>query len=157
MKIARIGGFFVFWVIIAGTNPVDLLVGVLVALVVAWTSWTLLPTGTKRLRIAAFAGLVPRFLYQSVTAGIDVAWRALDPRLPLQPGFVHYQPRLPPGPARSAFCTITSLLPGTLPSGTDSDGRLIVHCLDRTQAVAEQLATEEALLIRALGYESGDG
>jgi len=156
MKIARIGGFFAFWVIIAGTNPVDLVVGVPVALTVAWASWTLLPTGTKRFGVAAFAGLVPRFLYQSVTAGIDVAWRALDPRLPLHPGFVHYQPRLPPGPARSAFCTVTSLLPGTLPSGTDSGGRLIIHCLDSTQAVAEQLATEEALLIRALGYESGD-
>jgi multicomponent Na+:H+ antiporter subunit E len=156
MKIALVGGFFAFWVIIAGTNPVDLLVGVPVALVVAWASWTLLPTGTKRFRVAALAGLVPRFLYQSVSAGVDVAWRALDPRLPVQPGFVHYQPRLPPGPGRSAFCTITSLFPGTLPSGTDSGGRLVVHCLDRTQPVAAQLATEEALLIRALGYESGD-
>jgi multicomponent Na+:H+ antiporter subunit E len=157
MKITRVGGFFLFWVIIAGTNPVDLLVGVPVALVVAWASRTLLPVGTKRLRIVAAARFVPRFLCQSVSAGVDVAWRALDPRLPLQPGFVLYQPRLPPGPARSAFCTVTSLLPGTLPSGTDKDGRLIVHCLDRTQPVAEQLATEEALLMRALGYESGDG
>jgi multicomponent Na+:H+ antiporter subunit E len=154
MKSARVGGFYAFWVIIAGTNPVDLAVGVLVAFVVAWASWTLLPTGTRQVRIVALARLVPRFLYQSVTAGVDVAWRALSPRLPLQPGFIHYQPRLPPGPARSAFCTVTSLLPGTLPSGTDNDGRLVVHCLDRTNAVAEQLATEEALLIKALGYES---
>jgi multicomponent Na+:H+ antiporter subunit E len=157
MKIARVGVFFAFWIILAGTKPVDLLVGVPFAFVVAWASWTLLPAGTKLFRIVALARLVPRFLYQSVSAGVDVAWRALDPRLPLQPGFVHYQPRLPAGPARSAFCTVTSLLPGTLPSGTDSGGRLIVHCLDRTQAVAEQLATEEALLMRALGYESGDG
>jgi multicomponent Na+:H+ antiporter subunit E len=58
---------------------------------------------------------------------------------------------------RNAFCTITSLLPGTLPSGTDESGGLIVHCLDETQPVTEQLAVEEALLARALGGTNDNG
>jgi multicomponent Na+:H+ antiporter subunit E len=58
---------------------------------------------------------------------------------------------------RNAFCTITSLLPGTLPSGSDESGAVVVHCLDITQPVAEQLAREEALLERALGRTLGNG
>ncbi|HEV8463511.1 MAG TPA: Na+/H+ antiporter subunit E [Pseudolabrys sp.] len=156
MKIVRLGGFLVFWVIIAGTEPVDLLFGAPAALIVTWASLQLLPPGTRRLRVVALARLVPRFLYQSIGAGVDVAWRALDPRLSLQPGFVTYRPRLPPGAALSAFCTVTSLLPGTLPSGTDESGRLMIHCLDKDQPIANQLATEEALLMEALGYGSGN-
>lgn len=155
-KIARSAGFFVLWVIIAGIEPVDLLFGIPASLLVASASLQLLPPGTRRLSIVALAGLVPRFLYQSVSAGVDVAWRALHPRLPLQPGFVTYRPRLPPGAARSAFCTVTSLLPGTLPSGTDDSGHLMIHCLDKSQPVAEQLAAEEALLMKALGYGGGN-
>ncbi|MGA8936678.1 MAG: sodium:proton antiporter, partial [Pseudolabrys sp.] len=68
-----------------------------------------------------------------------------------------YRSRLPPGTMRNAFCTMTSLLPGTLPSGSDESGGLIVHCLDETQPVIEQLEVEEALLIKALGGADGDG
>jgi multicomponent Na+:H+ antiporter subunit E len=99
----------------------------------------------------AFARLCLRFLPQSIRAGIDVAWRALDPRLPLRPGIVLYRSSLPPGPTRSAFCTVMSLLPGTLPCGPQDDGSLVIHCLDVTQPVAEQLAAEEVLLVEAVG------
>jgi len=86
-----------------------------------------------------------------VVAGFDVARRALDPRLPLRPGFVAYQMRTPPSPARNLFCTLSSLLPGTLPTGLDEAGMLVVHCLDVEQPVLEQMAVEETMLIRILG------
>ena len=83
-------------------------------------------------------------------AGVDVARRALDPRLPLRPGFVTYAPRLPPGSARDGFCALASLMPGTLPVGTNEDGTLLVHCLDIGQPAAAQLAAEEAVFMRAV-------
>ena len=58
-----------------------------------------------------------RFLYQSIVAGVDVAWRAFDPRLPLRPGFVRYPVRFPPGTTRNVFAMITSLMPGAVPAG----------------------------------------
>ena len=58
---------------------------------------------------------------------------------------------LPPGTKRDAFCTIMSLLPGTLPCGPEEGNGLIIHCLDVTQPVVEQLAAEEALCMQALG------
>jgi multicomponent Na+:H+ antiporter subunit E len=87
----------------------------------------------------------------------DVARRALDPALPLNPGFVRYPVGLPPGPARNTFTTMMSLLPGTVPIGPDQSGALVVHCLDIRQPVAEQLAAEEAVLVRVLGGVPGDG
>jgi multicomponent Na+:H+ antiporter subunit E len=87
---------------------------------------------------------------QSIVAGIDVARRALDPRLPLRPGFVSYPVCFPPGPARNAFTSLTSLLPGTVPAGDDGE-HLVYHCLDVDQPVVAQLAAEETALSRAVG------
>jgi multicomponent Na+:H+ antiporter subunit E len=119
----------------------------------ASVSLRLLPPGQWTLRPVVLAGLAVRFLQQSIWAGIDVAWRALDPRLPLRPGFVSYRPQLPPGPARNAFLTMTSLLPGTLPCGPDDEGDLAIHCLDASQPVVEQLAVEETAFSRAVGHD----
>ena len=86
---------------------------------------------------------MPHFVWQSVVAGVDVARRAFDPRLPLRPGFVKCPLRLPPGSARNTFCALTSLVPGTVPSDGDEDA-LAYHCLEPRQPVAEQLREEEA-------------
>jgi multicomponent Na+:H+ antiporter subunit E len=144
---------FAFWLVVSGLKPLDMAAGAITAGVAAWISVRLMPPGELSVRPLGLALYAMRMLRQSVVAGFDVAWRALDPRLPLRPGFVHYQSRLAPGIARSAFCTTTSLLPGTLPCGTEPDGAVVVHCLDVTQPVTTQLAAEEASFVRALGGE----
>jgi multicomponent Na+:H+ antiporter subunit E len=149
-SLGRAAGFFAFWLSLAGISPSDIMAGILAAGIATWASLSLLPLGQRRFRPVAITWLFVRFVRQSISAGIDVAWRALDPRLPLRPGLAIYQSRLPPGLTRSAFCTVTSLLPGTLPCGTDEGGSLIIHCLDVNQPVAEQLAAEEGRLGRAL-------
>jgi multicomponent Na+:H+ antiporter subunit E len=95
--------------------------------------------------------LVLRLLHQSVVAGTDVARRALDPRLPLRPGFVPYAVKLAPGASRNTFCTLSSLLPGTLPAGTDERDALLIHCLDIDEPILAQLREEEMLLARVTG------
>jgi multicomponent Na+:H+ antiporter subunit E len=92
-----------------------------------------------------------RFFGRSAIAGIDVAWRALDPRLPLRPGIVTYHPLLPPGAKQNTFLTSMSLMPGTLPAGPIEGGGIAIHCLDVAQPVTEQLAGEESLFVGALG------
>jgi len=155
--LARFALFFVVWLIIAGVQPIDMVVGAVAAAVAAVISAQLLPSGQTEVRPLAFIYLVLRFLYQSVVAGVDVARRALDPRLPLRPGFVTYHPRLPVGAKRAAFCTVTSLLPGTLPCGPDGSSGLLVHCLDVDQPMVEQLANEERLFCDALGEGRREG
>jgi len=149
--------FFVFWLILSGTKPADFVVGALTAIAATWVSLLLLPAEQWRLSPAALARLLLRFPSQSITAGIDVAWRVFDPRLPLRPGFVVYRSRLPSGAARNAFTTLTSLLPGTLPCGADDRGDLVIHCLDLDQPVIEQLGAEETLLLEVMGGGRGDG
>lgn len=155
--LARTAGFLAFWLVISGFSLVTLLVGTMAAVIATWASFHLLPPARWNFQPVALAKLVLRFLRQSIGAGIDVAWRALDPRLPVRPGFVVYETHLPPGLMRNAFCTMTSLLPGTLPSGSDENGSLVIHCLDISQPVAEQLAKEEALLVQALGWTRDNG
>jgi multicomponent Na+:H+ antiporter subunit E len=154
---ARAASFFAIWLILFGFEPPALLVGALAAIATTWASLALLPPAQRSPRPVALGRMLLRFFPQSVTAGIDVARRALDPRMPLRPGFVVYHSRLPPGPMQSAFCSMVSLLPGTLPSGSDGSGGLVIHCLDIGQPVVEQLAAEEALFVRALGGERGGG
>jgi multicomponent Na+:H+ antiporter subunit E len=86
-----------------------------------------------------------------VVAGIGVARLAFAPRLALQPGWLNYPLKIPPGPARATFGALTSLVPGTLPVGAGPADTLVYHCLDPSQPVAQGLAADEALLIEAQG------
>ena len=152
---ARAGAFFVLWfVLMPSTKPADLVTGAIAAVAATWVSLRLLPPATGCLRFGALLALLPHFLWQSVLAGMDVARRALDPRLPLNPGFVTCPLDFPPGVARNTFATITSLLPGTVPCGDHSDG-LVYHCLDVGQPVVEQLWAEQRHFARALVVGKG--
>lgn len=153
--VARAAGFLILWLMLAGADPADLPAMALAVAAATWTSLHLLPPCGARWSPVGLARLALRFPVQSVVAGVEVAWRALHPGLPLRPGLVAFPTRLPPGTARDAFCMLTSLLPGTLPAGSDEDGRLLVHCLDTRQPVAAQLAVEEALFMRVLDRRDG--
>ena len=143
--LARVAGFLAFWVILIGFGPVDLVVGLIAAAAATWTSLRLLPPQPGRVRLTAVVSLIPHFLWKSVVASVDVARRALDPRLPLRPGFIAYRVGFAPGPVCNVFAAITSLMPGTVPCA-DEDGALVYHCLDVGQPVMEELAEEERRL-----------
>jgi multicomponent Na+:H+ antiporter subunit E len=155
--VLRTAGFMVLWIMLTGGDPTDLLAGAVAALAASWASLRLLPPGTSRVRPAALARLALHFLRQSIIAGVDVARRALDPRLPLRPGFVVCPMGLPRGPAHNMFTTLISLLPGTVPTGSEEKGGLPIHCLDIQQPVAAVLAEEEALFVRVIGEAGSDG
>lgn len=145
--------FLAFWLMISGWAPADLPVGLAAVAGATWTSLRFLPPKGLRVRLASLASLALSFLRQSVVSGTDVACRALSPSLPLRPGFVACPLRLSPGGERTAFCALSSLMPGTLPTGTDEQGALLIHCLDVGQPVAANLAAEELLFIRAIGLD----
>ncbi len=147
----RAAGFLGLWLILSGVDLADIPAAAVAVIAATWASLRLLPPGEWRPRPAVILRFALRFLGQSVVAGADVAWRAFDPRLPLRPGFVAYPVRLPPGPARDAFSALTSLVPGTMPLGSDRRGALLVHGLDIDRPLVAQLTVEEALLVRALG------
>jgi multicomponent Na+:H+ antiporter subunit E len=86
-------------------------------------------------------GFVPFFLWHSLKGGVDVAWRAFHPRLPITPELIVYPLRLPPGLPRVILVNTVSLLPGTL--SAELGGHVLkVHVLD---SLGDFLAELEAL------------
>lgn len=143
--------FFALWVAMAGGGAATSVVGIVAAGLATWSSLALMPPGTGPgpIRPLRALRLAPRFVWASTVAGVDIARRAFSPRMPLAPGYVTHRLAVPPG-AASLFASITSLLPGTLPAGTDAAGDLVYHCLDVGQPVAAEIAVEEAAFMELL-------
>lgn len=149
--------FAALWIVVdQSAKPGNLLFGALAAAAATWASLKLLPPARGRVGLGALLMRLPRFLWQSLVAGLDVARRAFAPRLDLQPGFVEHRTQLARGTPRSAFELIASLMPGSVPSD-DGPQHIEFHALDTRQPVAEQLAAEERAYAPALQQERRDG
>jgi multicomponent Na+:H+ antiporter subunit E len=106
------------------------------------TSLLLVPSGTWRFRLAALPRFMLYFFHQSLLGGIDVAGRALHPRLPLRPDLVEYRLELERQVSRVFFVWVVSLLPGT--AGVSLEGDVVrIHVLDTGQPQRERLRVLE--------------
>ena len=142
--------FFAMWIVLMpSVKPGDLALGLITTGAATWTSLHLLSREEGYVHFRALLRFVPHFLWQSVLAGVDVARRAMSPRMPLKDGFVTCPVSLPPGLARNDFISIMSLMPGSLPVGETADA-VVYHCLDTDQPLAKTMAKEEQLLLDAL-------
>jgi multicomponent Na+:H+ antiporter subunit E len=93
----------------------------------------------------ALVRFVAFFLRESIRGGVDVARRAFDPALPLQPALLELRSRLPPGPAEVLLVDVMSLLPGTL--SVDLNGRtILLHVLDERAPVEAELRVLEGYI-----------
>ncbi|WP_157212034.1 Na+/H+ antiporter subunit E [Sinorhizobium sojae] len=142
--------FLVFWIVIMGGDINALVPGLFAAGAAAWLGGRLAPANEPSLDLLEITALAPRFLRRSMAGGLDVAWRAFHPKLPLNPGWVVYRPhRLPPGVSRVVLGSEISLLPGTLVAGSKGDS-LLIHCLDVRAAVVRQIVQEESEIAGAV-------
>jgi multicomponent Na+:H+ antiporter subunit E len=149
-RAARFALFLGLWLILAGGLS-GLAFGLLAAGLATWASMRLMPGRMALADPRAALQLLGRSAWQALLAGTDIARRAFDPRLPLQPGLVMHTSALPEGSARDGFTALASLAPGALPAGTDEAGALVVHALDTRLPVAWDLAATEALYAKAAG------
>lgn len=104
-----------------------------------------------------FAGY---FLWESGRGGVDVAWRAFSPRMPLAPGLIRHELNVSPDLARAAVVNASSLLPGSLTVDLER-GVLTIHTLDvRRPSSALIVASTErriAAMFRLAMPASGGG
>jgi len=133
--------FALMWWILTDGALDSWLVGAPVVLFATLASLVLLPPFSWSL--TGFVRFLPFFLWRSLNGGMDVARRALDPRLPISPGMYDHRWRLPPGLPRVFMANTVSLLPGTLSAELD-EGHLRVHVLDQTAVFASELEVIEA-------------
>lgn len=155
---ARFGLFFALWLILTGAGIKDMPIGLLAAALGARASRALEPRDIPPPRIGPLLTYCAAFMRQSLLAGLDVARRVFAPSLPLKTGMAHFTPTLPAGTARTLFADMASMAPGTLPVGEDTDGSMLIHCLDTNSDVTSQLSADEARLADVLGskaHESG--
>lgn len=90
---------------------------------------------------------IPFFVVRSLSGGIDVALRALNPRMPLDPTLIEYPLRLPGGLPSVVLANLVNLLPGTLTAELHG-GALRVHVIDRRAPFVEEIDALEAAVAR---------
>jgi len=132
---------FLWWVLTEGSSDAWKF-GLPVVILASLTTLTLRSGFNWRCRPIGMIRFLPFFFRQSLSGGIDVARRALSPRMPLAPLLVDYPLRLPKGPARVFLADTVSLLPGTC-SVSLEDGCLRIHVLDGSLPVYQALQTVE--------------
>ena len=103
-----------------------------------------IPLSLHSIGLWSLISFVPFFITQSLAGGFDVAWRAFQPKLPIQPAIYSMPFRLQSEGARVFLAQIISLMPGTL-SCCVGPQRLIVHVLSGTREtfLAETRELEE--------------
>jgi multicomponent Na+:H+ antiporter subunit E len=144
---ANLGRVLIFalgwWLVTEGRGGV--ITGALVVAAAAFTSAHLAEGQRVRVSLRGVAKFVPYFIEHSVRGGIDVAWRAFHPALPLGASVHDMELRLDAPAARSLFAAVVSLLPGTL--SVDLEGSSVrIHVLAGGESTLERLRDLEAVV-----------
>ncbi len=88
-------------------------------------------------RWIAFIKYAPLFLYYVILANLDVAYRVIHPRLPINPGIVKIKTSLKSEVAQAMLANSITLTPGTL-SVDIKDSDMYIHWIDvKSQDVEE--------------------
>jgi multicomponent Na+:H+ antiporter subunit E len=140
-----------WWILIEG-KLAGWWYGIPVILSAVLVSLLLLPASRRRWPLSGTVRFVGFFLWESLRGGIDVALRALNPRLPLNPDLIDYSLRLPEGNARIVLMNTISLLPGTL-SANLHDDCLQVHTLDDDPQTMQSLEHVETMVAQLFGID----
>lgn len=73
---------------------------------------------------------MPVYSYYVVMANLDVAYRALHPKMPINPGIVKIKTNLKTDSAITALANSITLTPGTMTVDVTDDGYLYIHWIN---------------------------
>lgn len=138
--LTRLLVFGALWWALTEGDTYNWWLGAIMVLLATATSVVMLPP--LPFRPLGAIRFLPFFIRQSVKGGTDVARRAFNPALPLDPGFMEVALRLPEGPARVVLAITLSLLPGTVSVELRQD-YLRIHALDRSMPIEQTVRAGE--------------
>ncbi len=128
-----------FWVVVAGFTVPSLVLGVVLAAAISWYNRDLTDSliqdkwyfsGKKVMMLLLYTASL---LWQIVLANIDLARIVLNPRLPIQPGVVRFNPGLKTDLSKTLLANSITLTPGTLAIDIEED-EFTVHFLTLASA-----------------------
>lgn len=150
-----------FWYILSGRpEPFYVGSGIICCAIVTYISGDLLFRSEVSILESArtfikFVFYIPKLLVAIIYANLDVAYRVLHPKMPIDPRFITVDTSFRGDVLRTAFANAITLTPGTVTVDV-SDGRFVVHALVR-EAAEEDLLRERDMehdLARVFGEES---
>lgn len=146
--LSRVVLFAFLWFLLTGGSATSWWVGLPVILVAALSSSFLVPRAS--ISVKGVLGFIPFFAWHSLRGGLDVARRALHPRMPISPRVFDYPLRIESGLPRVVMVNVINLLPGTL--GVSLRGnRLRIHALNFTPSVYAEVRKVEQGVARIFG------
>jgi len=124
---------FGFWLLLSWHfDPLHLVLGLICSLLVAYLSHDLL-IGKEKIsfslrKIILFIFYLFYLAYNIVLANLDVAYRVLHPKMPINPEIVRFNSKLNSDIAKTILANSITLTPGTITIDV-RDGTLYVHSL----------------------------
>lgn len=135
---------FVVWLLLAGVQPVELIVGAIVSAIIAFIAKSIFTyelTWKFPVNLLLFiVWYIPIFLFELIKANIDVAIRVLNPKIPINPGFVKVDTKITSDLGKLTLANSITLTPGTITVDVAEDG-LFVHWIDVKGKTREELSS----------------
>ncbi len=125
-RIAQFIIYLIMWVLLTWSLKLqDLMAGMVVALVVTILTRKLFPDDFIKLldplRFILTLLYIPYLVYYIFIANLDVAYRVLNPNLPINPGIVKVKTSLKNELAKTILANSITLTPGTLTVEVDNE------------------------------------
>ena len=81
---------------------------------------------------------IPVLFFYIILANLDVLYRIIHPKRPINPGIVKVKTSLKTSSARTALANSITLTPGTLTVDMKENGTMYIHCINLTKADMKQ-------------------
>lgn len=120
---------FMFWILLSGFfDKMHLSLGIICSAIVAFFSHDLLIGSVDLKKAVNFIIYIPWIIYQIVLANIDVAYRVLHPKMPIDPKIITFKTKLISDLSLTTLANSITLTPGTITVDI-KDGVYYVHAV----------------------------
>ncbi len=120
---------WIAWLVIAGFSVTELILGGVVSLILAFiiTKYVNYSFGFSAIwhAVKFIFIYIPVFIYKLVLANLDMAYRVLSPKLPINPGVVKVPTEIKNDFGKLVLANSITLTPGTLSMDVEDDGVLV--------------------------------
>ena len=127
-------GFIIWMLLTWSTDTQVIIAGLIASAIVAILFHEILPKEhhlfISPMRLFWLLVYLPVFFYYVMKANLDVVYRALHPKMPINPGIVKIKTELTTESGITALANSITLTPGTLTVDLTDDGFLYVHWIN---------------------------